>query len=153
MNILNQNIKETGVLESFVLKVKHVLFGMLERQAALNVQSQEIEKHQKIHKIAINSPSRIDFVEVDEIIFCQASLACTEIITLKDNNLTATKSLIDFERQLSNESFVKISKTHLVNVNQVRSFSKKTSQVTMIDDSILDVSWRRKAGFFSHHSN
>jgi two-component system LytT family response regulator len=149
MSILNQSIKKIGELEGLVLKTKDVLVEMMEKQTALDVHFQELKKHQEIHKIAINSATRIDFVIVDEIIFCKANLACTEIITFNDNNLTARKSLNDFEIQLSNESFIRISKSLLINVNHIHSFNKKTSQVTMKDNSTLDVARRRKTSFIA----
>jgi len=114
-------------IDKSVMRIKE-----LERQVDLliakisrGVDLEELVKSSDFDKIAVNSASKIDFISVEDIIYCKARLAYTEIFSLNDRVLTSTKSINEFEEQLSNKAFFRISKSLLININHVESFDKK----------------------------
>jgi two-component system LytT family response regulator len=137
---LNYNLKKIEKLEMLVLE-------SLEKQQSLDNNIKVLNEFHQAQKIAINSASKIDFIPVEEIIYCKANLAYTEIISFNSHVLTATKSLNEFEKQLSNAIFFRINKSILVNINHVYSFNKRSSQVLMKNNVLLEVARRRKVEF------
>ena len=59
-----------------------------------------------------------------------------------------SKTLKDFESQLSNKNFYRIHKSHLINVSYLKKYTKGDGgTVTMVDNTELDVSRRNKEEF------
>lgn len=145
LDISKKKLKE---LEDMVLDTRGVLNKVMDFQMSLEVQFQNAVKSNSIETLAINSASKIDFIPVDQIIYCKANLAYTEVISF-NNTVIATKSINEIEEQINNRSFFRISKGILINTKQVHSFNKKTNQVLMKNHELLDVARRRKIEFIN----
>ena len=146
---LDQNIRKIAELEGLVLNTNQALIQLLENQISLDVHFQELIKTKQIEHVAVNSASKIEFIPVNEIVYCKANLAYTELFSLNDHVLTASKSLNEVENQLSNSDFFRISKSLLINTNHVYSFNKRSHQVLMKNNVLLDVSRRKKVEFLT----
>lgn len=144
---LNRNVKKIEALENLVIESKDALYDVLQKQQDLDYNIKVLNEFHQIQKIAVNSASKIDFMPVEEIIYCKANLAYTEIISFNNHILTATKSINEFGEELSNNQFFRISKSVLINLNHVYSFNKRSNQVLMKNNVLLDVARRRKVEF------
>jgi len=96
-------------------------------------------------KIGLPTGERVEFVEVKSIIRCQGESNYTHIYFADRKPLLTAKSLIEFEELLAEYNFIRVHKTHLVNLNQVTSFTKNDGGVLFLSngDSVA-ISRRRK---------
>jgi len=96
-------------------------------------------------KIGLPTGERVEFVEVKSIIRCQGESNYTHIYFADRKPLLTAKSLIEFEELLAEYNFIRVHKTHLVNLNHVSSFTKNDGGVLLLSngDSVA-ISRRRK---------
>lgn len=96
-------------------------------------------------KIGLPTGERVEFVEVKSIIRCQGESNYTHLYFSDRKPLLTAKSLIEFEELLAEYNFIRVHKTHLVNLNQVTSFTKNDGGVLFLSngDSVA-ISRRRK---------
>jgi two-component system LytT family response regulator len=96
-------------------------------------------------KIGLPTGERVEFVEVKSIVRCQGESNYTHIYFADRKPILTAKSLIEFEELLAEYGFVRVHKTHLVNLNQVTSFTKNDGGVLLLSngDSVA-ISRRRK---------
>ncbi len=96
-------------------------------------------------RIGIPVSDRIEFVEVKTIIRCQGESNYTHLYFTEKKPLLVAKSLVEFEELLADHGFIRVHKSHLVNMNHVISISKNDGGTLILSngDSIL-ISRRRK---------
>ena len=96
-------------------------------------------------KIGLPTGERVEFVEVKSIIRCQGESNYTHLYFSDRKPLLTAKSLIEFEELLAEYNFVRVHKTHLVNLNHVSSFTKNDGGILFLSngDSVA-ISRRRK---------
>lgn len=99
--------------------------------------------------VQINSATYVDFVPIDKILYFQAKLCCTEIVTEDNKVVLSTRPIIDFDHQLNEYSFFRIDKSIIVNLNHVQKYDKKTNKLIMKNDKKFSVARRRKNDFLS----
>ena len=99
-------------------------------------------------RIGIGMADKIQFVEVEDILYCQANGAYTTVF-LKDNlKLVASKSLGDFQQQLEQAGFFRIHHSYLINLNLVKEYQRNDGgYVVMNNDAKLEVSQRKRKEF------
>ena len=96
-------------------------------------------------KIGLPTGERVEFVEVKSIIRCQGESNYTHIYFADRKPLLTAKSLIEFEELLGEYGFIRVHKTHLVNLNQVSSFTKNDGGVLFLSNGdSVGISRRRK---------
>lgn len=96
-------------------------------------------------KIGLPTVDRVEFVEVKSIIRCQGESNYTHLYFTDKKPLLVAKSLIEFEELLAEYGFIRIHKTHLVNLHHVCSFTKNDGGILNLSngDSVC-ISRRRK---------
>ena len=102
-------------------------------------------RHPANPKIGLPTGDRIEFVEVKSIIRCQGESNYTHLYFSDRKPLLSAKSLIEFEELLADHGFIRIHKSHLINLQHVSSFSKNDGGTLIMSngDSVL-ISRRRK---------
>jgi len=140
---INRMIK----LENIISNTNNVLSSLMEHHISLESHLQNIIKTNLPQTIAINGASKIDFIPINEIIYCSANLSYTDIISTNNSRVIATKPINDFEEYLAGHSFFRISKSLLVNTKHIHSYNKKSGQLLMQNKDLLDVARRRKSVF------
>ena len=105
-------------------------------------------------KMAIPNSDGFTMVKITNIIYCKADGSYTDIHLLNGKKIVATKILKDIEEFLPTETFYKIHRSHIVNLNLIKEFIKTDGyQVIMEDGTILDVSERNKKEFIEKLTN
>ncbi|QNR25200.1 LytR/AlgR family response regulator transcription factor [Croceimicrobium hydrocarbonivorans] len=87
----------------------------------------------KSQKLAIGHMHGIDWVDFSEIIRCESESNYTQIITIKQNFLTA-KTLKQVEAQLPEDQFIRAHASHLVNINFVKSYQRGSGGVLFMSN-------------------
>ena len=96
-------------------------------------------------RIGLPTSDRIEFVEVHKIIRCQGEGNYTHFYFQENKHLLVAKTLVEFEDLLQEYSFIRVHKTHLVNLKHVVAYVKTDGGLLQLSngDSVA-VSRRRK---------
>lgn len=107
-------------------------------------------------KIALPQLGGISFLDVDEIVSLQADSNYTIIHKRDLQKLVVTKTLKDFEDILNDNCFVRIHKSHIVNLKYIIEYSTADGGVVKMEDgNIWSISRRQLDTFLgkmkTHH--
>ncbi|MDR7129711.1 two-component system LytT family response regulator [Algoriphagus sp. 4150] len=97
-------------------------------------------------KIGIPSREGFTFLDISEIVRCEASVNYTELFTKDGKKHIVSKTLKHFEEILTDYGFFRIHNSHLINLSYVKGYAK-SGYVTLLDNLKLEISVRRKEAF------
>jgi two-component system, LytTR family, response regulator len=101
-----------------------------------------------LKKIALPSMSGLTIFPVKEIIHCQAEINYTNFFFTSGRKLLVIKTLKEYEELLSNCNFIRVHKSHLINLHHVKNYTRgEGGTVTMSDGTTIDVARRKKEEF------
>ena len=120
----------------------------------LGVQIQNLEKlltqasTSSESRIGIAMAEKIVFVNISDILYCEASGVYTNVYLLDGKKILASKPLGDFESQLTTNKFFRIHHSTLINLNYIKEFQRfNGGYVVMRNDAKLEVSHRKRKDF------
>jgi len=103
------------------------------------------EENNKPKKLVLNTSDNIYIVDIDNIIRCEADNNYTSFYTSDNKKIVMSKTLKEYESLLPQSHFIRIHRSHLININFLDRFEKKNSgKVIMKDKSTVPVSTRKK---------
>jgi len=101
-----------------------------------------------VTKIALPTKSGLEFIEIKNIIRCEADGKYTNCILTTGKNIFSTRSLKDFEELLIPSNFFRIHHAHLINLNQIQNYIKGDGgYVLMSNGDNVTISKRKKDDF------
>ena len=99
-------------------------------------------------KIGIAMVDKIIFVEISSILYCQADGPYTHIYLVDGKKIVASKTLSEFELQLTAHHFFRIHHSILINLKKIKEFKRLDGgYVVMDNDEKLEVSHRKRKDF------
>ncbi len=100
-------------------------------------------------KIAIPDGEGLSFVKIKDIIRFQSEGSYTNLYTtINKKPILISKPIGDYQEMLSNESFARIHRSHLINLEHVEKYIKGEGGIAiMSDQSKVEVSRRKKNDF------
>lgn len=99
-------------------------------------------------KILLSTQDGIDFIELDNIIYCRSVQNYTEFYLSDDRKILTSKTLKEYDMMLSNKGFIRIHQSFLVNREHITKYVKgKGGSVIMSNGDELDVSQNKKEDF------
>ena len=108
----------------------------------------------ELGKIAIPSQSSIDLINVDDILYCEASANNTLVYLTNNKKIVATKNLKEYEDLLTSHRFFRIHHAYLVNLKHVAKYIKgEGGSVILSNQKELEVSRRKKQEFLNALQN
>lgn len=111
------------------------------------------EKNQLIKNISLHHNGKVHLVNIDEICCVNALRGYCEIVTQDGQKLVSAKTLSDYEELLEPYArFLRVSKSVIVNVNQIRDYSKgNVCYITLKGyEQEIEVSRRKKTTIIQH---
>jgi two-component system, LytTR family, response regulator len=115
-----------------------------------NLLLQNIKSGSAPEKIAVADSETITLIEISDIIRCESDGNYTTIFIEGDKKIVASKTLGEYEEMLSQNSFIRVHRSHLINLNKISSYVKgEGGYVIMSDGSKAEVSRRKKAEFLN----
>jgi two-component system LytT family response regulator len=133
-NVAINKVSDKLATKDFAKKVSHLL--------------ENITKPDKHKKISIPTFEGFEFLEITDIVRCQSDVNYTTIFTKNGQKLLVSKTLKSFEELLADCNFFRIHNSHLINLEYVKKYTKgKGGYVTLTDNTIIEVSTRRKDDF------
>jgi two-component system, LytTR family, response regulator len=140
--------------DDIVRAVNKVKNDIEKNQNPINIQLQQLENilmqnsHAAETKIGIGMADKIVFVNIPDIIYCEASGAYTHVFFRNGKKIVASKSLGEFESQLADHKFFRIHNSHLINLNLVKEFQRHDGGYVIMENSKnLEVSQRKRKDF------
>lgn len=99
-------------------------------------------------RIGIGMADKIVFVNVTDILYCEAHGAYTTVYLDKGNKIVASRSLGDFEAQLYTHHFFRIHHSTLINLKHIKEFLRSNGGYVLMDNNAsLEVSQRKRKDF------
>ena len=105
----------------------------------------ENNKKTEYKTIALPSLERILFVKTCDIIRCKGENNYTNVYLQNGQTALISRTLKDFEELLSEEGFIRVHQSHLVNKKMVCSFEKRDGGYLLLrDNASVPISRMRK---------
>jgi len=96
-------------------------------------------------RIAIRNNEAIEYLEINEIIRCEADNNYTKIYLTNSKRLLVSKTLKEFESILEMHDFVRIHQSHLINKEHLKRYIKSEGGTVILSDGTeLPVARARK---------
>ena len=114
----------------------------------LELFSQHYNNPNAFEKMSISALDGIYFVNIKDIIRCEAEDNYTHIHLKDGSKITASKTIKAYEDMLSSVNFYRVHKSHLINLNYMQKFVKGDGGYLVMDDGKrIEVSRRRRPAF------
>lgn len=102
-------------------------------------------------KITIPTQNGFEILSIQDIVYAKADDNYTEIFLKNNKKKLVSKTLKYFEDILKNNSFARVHKSYLVNVNTIVSYKKGSGGIiTLNNGKELNVSASKKANLLAH---
>jgi two-component system LytT family response regulator len=135
-------------LEDAVLRAKDSIKGEVHQYKQISNLLTNISSADANKKVAIKSANKIDFIQIKEIICLKAESSYTEIFLVKDRKIIASKPLKFYSSIFEDdETFFRLDRTFLININYIRSYSKDKDTVELENGLELPIARRRRKEF------
>ena len=107
-----------------------------------------------LKKLALPTSEGFIFVEITDILRCEASGNYTMFYFKGGSKTLVSKTLKTFEEILGDFNFFRINRSNLINLNHITKYGRqKNATITMVDGSILSLAERRKEDFLKQFEN
>ncbi|EOZ98121.1 response regulator [Indibacter alkaliphilus LW1] len=108
--------------------------------------SQKWKKEMVLNKrLEIPTPKGLEFVPIQDIIRCEADGNYTKVFLRDKSKIMVAKTLKEFEKALEKHHFLRPHQSHLVNIEDVKSYHKgKGGFLILSDHTEIEVASRRK---------
>lgn len=107
-----------------------------------------LENRNDFNRIALPTLEGFRFVNLDDIICCQSDSNYTWFFMKNSEKILVTRTLKEYEETLSDNYFIRIHQSYLINIRYVEKYIKgEGGSVIMADGSEVPVSKRKKEYF------
>jgi len=114
----------------------------------LELFNQHYNNPNAFEKMSISALDGIYFLNIKDIVRCEAEDNYTHIHLKSGDKITASKTIKSYEELLSGVNFYRVHKSHLINLNYMRKFVKGDGGYLVMDDNKkIEVSRRRRPAF------
>jgi two-component system, LytTR family, response regulator len=101
--------------------------------AQLETLQREI-KGAAISKIAIPGQNGVTFIEINDIVFAEASNNYTKLVLLNKQQHIISKTLKDVQDVLEQQHFLRIHRQYIINLNHVKQFFRGDNMYVVMDN-------------------
>lgn len=103
---------------------------------------QRPDKHKKI---AVSVSDKIEFIEILSITRCEAESNYTTLYLKSGEKIIASRTLKEFDELLTPYNFLRVHQSHLINLDEVKSFVKADGgYIRMKDGASVSISRQRR---------
>jgi two-component system LytT family response regulator len=137
----------TDELDLAIEKARKHLTNKHEIQDKINALIERLQKTHATQKISVHLNGQVKLLAFNDILMVEASGRYATITNFDGRTYTTAKNLKDIEEELKfNRIFLRLNKSHLVNINGVSAYSKTRSCfITLVNGYTIEVSRRKKA--------
>ena len=108
-----------------------------------------IESYEKgFQKIALPTSEGYSFLELDQIIYCNASRSYTVIYLTNQQKIIISKPLKFLDDTLPSSRFFRINRSQIINLKYIEKYSRASQgEITLTNGIIISISEHKKARF------
>ena len=125
-------------------KAVHIVLRKQENRRMQNLlhNTQALDKQKKI---ALSVADKIEFVEIGSIIRCESESNYTTFYLKSGEKLIVSKTLKEFDELLAPYHFLRVHQSHLINLDEIKSFIKSDGgYIRMKDGASVSISRQRR---------
>ena len=104
-------------------------------------------KNDRKHRISLSTLEGVFYVDIDQIIRCEASGAYTTFHLKNKTKVVTSKNLKEYELLLAEHNFFRVHHSHIINIDEVFMYIKSDGVVEMKDGSQVSISGQKKDAF------
>jgi two-component system, LytTR family, response regulator len=97
-----------------------------------------------VTKIAIPGQNGVSFIDLNEIVFVEASNNYSKLILSDKRICTISKTLKDVQEVLEEEHFLRVHRQYIVNLNHVKQFNRNEGVLTMANGQHIPIGRNQK---------
>lgn len=86
----------------------------------------------KIQKIALPTLEGFIFIDVDDILYCEASNNYTVFHSQKNGKIIVSKTLKEYDELLSSYNFYRVNRSFLINLAYIKEYKKARTPIIMM---------------------
>jgi two-component system LytT family response regulator len=102
------------------------------------------------HKIAIRSLDSTRYIPTKSIVRLEADRSYCKLILADGSSITSSKNMNHYEGLLPSEDFIKVHRSHIINVEEIDSLIKTDGgYILMNNEDIVPISRRKKEDFLT----
>ncbi len=110
-------------------------------------------ENKQLKKIVLPTMEGFDVIQLKDIIHCKANDNLTDFYLNNGRKKTVCKTLKFFEEALTDFDFLRVHKSHLININFVESYQKgKVGDIKLTNGSTVPLSAKKKELFIKKFS-
>jgi two-component system LytT family response regulator len=94
---------------------------------------------ERVNKIAVSSLSGVVFINLDNILYIEASSNYSILVLLDGEKVIVSKTLKDVQEILEDRNFFRIHRQYIINLNKVKYFNKNDCLLTLENNKQLQV--------------
>ena len=140
--------------DDIVRVVEKIKKDIRKNENTINLQLQNLQKILMQNtitsesKVGIGMADKIVFVNIADISYCKAEGAYTHVFFTDGKKIVASKSLGEFEHQLTHHKFFRIHHSFLINLHHVKEFQRFDGGYVIMNNNVrLEVSHRKRNDF------
>lgn len=98
-------------------------------------------------KLSLPTKSGVEILNVDDILYLKADGSYTHLFMTNGSKLTASKRLSEFERLLNTGNFMRVHRSHMVNLYQIKRIGKDSGDYLIMsngDELVITSDKRQK---------
>lgn len=104
----------------------------------------------QMKRICLATADRLEFVSVDDICLCEASGSYTNVYLKGGRKIMVSKHLKEYETLLTDEQFMRVHNSYLVNLKEVKQYVKSEGgYLLMNDDMQVSISPKKRDEFLA----
>lgn len=85
-------------------------------------------------KLTLPSKSGVEIINIEDILYLKADGSYTHLVMKDGSKLTASKRISEFERLLSTGNFMRVHRSHMVNLHQIKRIGKDSGDYLIMSN-------------------
>lgn len=108
----------------------------------------------RLSKISLATLDGFEFVDISNIIYCEAGGSYTTFVLTDGKKLLVSKHLKEYENLLQDHHFMRVHNSYLINLKEVKKFVKSDGgYIIMNNNDIVSISRNKKEIFIEAMQN
>lgn len=146
VDYLNFKVVFVTAYEQYAIEaIRHNAFDYLMKPIQISELKQCVDKIKQESKtnptksnlrLKLHTSDSIEFVNIEDIMYCKSDNAYCEIYTKSGRKLTFTKKMKDLESQLPENLFIRCHNSHIINKTFVVKYNKADGGSIVLDNNI-----------------
>ncbi len=108
------------------------------------------QQNKKLHRLCLFVSDGVEYIDVNEIVYCEANGAYTNFYLQNGEKLLVSKHLKEYEALLNEYQFFRVHNSYLVNMHHIKKYVKSDGgYVILSNDHTVSIARNRKENFLN----